>query len=269
MRQARSGRIEFPLCPTSITFSQTASKTSLAHLPAQSADCSDQILTMTEFQSSRILDWLNFNGTLPGSPKPCQWRGYYNNESLQTTSCSQVCGDSELLMEFETWNLVTCGQWSFLMNAWATTPETAGYNFSFADALKPFESVGLEASNISYSNTTQDDYGPIVDTVNTPAAANGIIYADLISTCLQYEYQILESFSSASVEHSVPADCTTGRLFTNVLANSTADVDTLEVLLRPMTSSLKSCLSAMCSPSTLNTDVAGIGVCHYLPTYKI
>ena len=225
---------------------------------------------MKEFQHSWIVDWLNFNGTLPGSPEPCQWRGNYHNELLQTTSCSQVCGVSELLMDTETSNLVTCGQWSFLMNAWATTPETAGYNFGFADALKPFESIGLEASNITYSNVTQGDDGfesPLVDASNTPAAAKGVIYADLISTCLQYEYQLLE-FTCASVERSVPATCTTGQLFTNVLANSTADVDTLEVLLRPMTSSLESCLSAICSPNTLNTDLAGIGVCHYLPTGK-
>lgn len=71
-------------------------------------------------------------------------------------------------------NLVTCGQWSFLMNSWEPV-DSAGSATYLANALGPFASLSLDA-------------------LSENAAADAMVYADLISTCLLDIYKSVKFF---------------------------------------------------------------------------
>lgn len=210
---------------------------------------------MSNLEDSSISDWINFNGTLPGGPKPCQWYGTDDaGGSLVDVNCSQVCNYSVALLSLpQTSNLVTCGQWSFLMNGWATATQADNILPHPADALKPFQAVGLEALDITYNNDTRIG---VQHPALTGASAVGeaVIYADLISSCLLDIYLSAKSYSTEFVAGTVPTACTTGELF------NAGEDSTLEDLLGPMTSALRTCLGGICAPRNLNTDLAGIGV---------
>ena len=215
---------------------------------------------MTEIQESWIGDWINFNGSFTDHPQPCPWNGPAFTGPQEVVSCSTACKRSQLLLDVTTPNLVTCGQWSFLINAWTSTPSSAETDRSFTDALKPFEIVGLDIPNISSATSHISDKSRIPDVDEVPAAAKGLVVADLISTCLTGLYQISQEYGSVSAEGSVPAACTTSQLFTNRYASGGYKVSTVEEVLKPMTSSLGSCVNAICSPVTADLDLAGIGV---------
>lgn len=210
---------------------------------------------MSNLRSSSVSDWVNFNGTLPGGPKPCQWYGLDNTGgSLVDVNCSQVCDYSVALLSLpQTSNLVTCGQWSFLTNGWATTTQADNILPYPADALIPFEAVGLEAAGIPYDHDTRLDVQyPALR--GSSAIGEAVIYADLISSCLLDIYQSAKSYSSEFIAGIVPTACTTGELF------NAGEGSTLKDLLEPMTSALKTCLDGICAPRNLNIDLAGIGV---------
>lgn len=217
---------------------------------------------MTLSQDSSIREWLDFDGNLLNGPKPCQWYGSDGGiaESLVDVDCSRVCNSSELLLLPDTSNLVTCGQWPFLMNGWTTAPSSTYFDFNPAEALKPFVSVGLNATDVSMPPHVGNlDVQPGMEIASATAVGRGILYADLISTCLLGLYQASKAFTATSTADSVPAGCVTSHLFVSELADS--EDNSLRSFLRPMTASLRSCLNAICSFATLSTDLAGIGVC--------
>ena len=215
---------------------------------------------MVDVQTSSIREWLTFNGTLQDGPKPClKYVGTTESPPLIEVSCSQVCNDSRWLFSSinQTSNLVTCGQWSSLMNGWIDGESSSNLALDVTPTLQSFDAVGLNASDTVFiSNPIDETIQPAITT--DTAVGRHTIYADLISTCLLEIYQLSKSTSSIPDPGSVPAACTRSRLFVNQF--SQGQVSTIERLVEPMTSSLTSCLNAICSQGSLNTELVGVGV---------
>ena len=108
---------------------------------------------MANYQNSSISEWLYYNGTIIGSPKSCQVNGKSDTGPLVDVACSAVCNSSRDIMTYTPQNIVTCGQWAWLVLAWNSTSlyngpaiPAAGPS-TFPELLHPFESVGLDAVN--------------------------------------------------------------------------------------------------------------------------
>ena len=173
--------------------------------------------------NSSIHSWLSFDGTTLPTLPTCQ----YNNSVV---SCSQACNDSVSLFSdssSQSNSLVTCGLWTSLVMASTdvaangTLGPTNSTNAS-SDLLTPFQPLNLNAS----------DY------------QNASVYADIISNCLQDIYQNVKQFTFAADDGITLAACTRHELFP----------------VGPGNNSLNDCLQGICSPLTLNPDLAGIGV---------
>lgn len=200
---------------------------------------------MASLWNSSISSWLQLNDT-GLDLLPCQYVNYTGHltyfesggaviESLPdftNASCSQVCNDSASLFAPHTDNLVTCGLWSTLLSAYTVFGPNnsllSNDNNRSTDLLGPFEGVGLGLHVLEYATS----------------------YADIISTCFQLLY-FNAKFFTYSDDGSTVAACTREVLFPlGSNTNSTA----------PAVSALQECLEAICSPITLNPDLAGIGV---------
>ena len=200
---------------------------------------------MSLLSNSSISDWLEFDGTSFDLPS-CQYVNYTGHltyfdagESLidsvpdiTTASCAQVCNDSASLFAPHTNNLVTCGLWSTLLSSYtAFGPNNslvANNNENSTDLFNQFSELGLDLSVLDYATS----------------------YADTISTCFQLLYYNAKFFTYSDDGTTVEA-CTREVLFP---LGSNTNSST------PITSALQTCLSAICSPITLNPDLAGIGV---------
>lgn len=141
-------------------------------------------------------------------------------------SCTGVCNNSTALFAGPTNNLVNCGIWTSLVMGYTESEfnQTLGptENASIYDSLfSPFQSLDLNASN--FQNTS--------------------LYADTISHCFEFLYINVKRFSFAD-DGKTPAACTRPDLFPVTYGNT----------------SLKDCVGEICSPLTLNPDLAGIGV---------
>ena len=141
-------------------------------------------------------------------------------------SCARVCNDSDALFSEQSTNLVTCGIWTNLVLSYTDYyhNDTLGpqKNLTIDDSLfSPFQHLDLNASN--FQNTS--------------------IYADTISNCFEFLYVNVKRFSFAD-DGSIPAACTRSDMFP---VNYT-------------TTSLRDCVRDICSPLTMNPDLAGIGV---------
>ena len=200
---------------------------------------------MAFLSNSSLYDWLHFDGA-DVNLLSCQYVNYTGHlhyfddggaviDSLpviRNESCSQVCKDSASIFAPHTNNLVTCGLWSTFLSAYTV--------FGPDDTLLPnqdvkslalfeqFEEVGLDQQSLKYATA----------------------YADTISTCFQLLYYNAKFFTYADDGTTIAA-CTREVLFPLGSNTNTS---------APVTAALQTCLEAICSPITLNPDLAGVGV---------
>ena len=245
-----------------------------------------------DVQESSLIDWVEFNGSLSDGPKPCQWYLFeyshdlyyhaHSGMSLVELPCSQVCNNTYALMDVTTpSNLVTCGQWSMLVNAWALwnasqtllvhessdpdysdNPPLPTINFSSWDSLlKPFESVGFELLNQDYENSSAPRFKDLYPAsfIGSSAVGAGFVYAELISSCLQTVYMLTVEGTEQFNAGTVPKACTVDQIFTPAFTGHSNETLIIQAL-NSMTYPLKTCLDRLCSSQSLNSDLAGIGV---------
>ena len=183
---------------------------------------------------SAIKPWLDFNGTLP-------FLGPCTDYEERATSCSQVCNDSynifqPLCSTPTNNNLAICGIW-------------------VARLVEYIDYYGL--TSLTFNGSTDINWTSL-----TPSAFNLTSFelvqdtANLISTAFEKMYVDLVGADSQS-SNLVPQACEVQTLFP--YAANVYGLTGLE-LRKTMADSLKSCVSQICSPATLNADLAGIGV---------
>ena len=202
---------------------------------------------MALLSNSSIADWLQFNGTHLGQ-LTCQYVNYTGHldyiegagggavidsqPEIINANCSQVCNDSASLFAPHTNNLATCGLWSTVISAYTAFDSdntlVLNGNKGSSDLLDDFREIGLTPNLVEYATS----------------------YADIISTCFQLLYYNAKFFTYADDGTTIGA-CTREQLFP-LGSNMNTSI--------PITSALETCLNAICSPITLNPDLAGIGV---------
>lgn len=175
--------------------------------------------------NSSLQSWLNFNSN--GNILPILPACKHNDSDI---SCAQVCNDTSWLFSSQanqSSNLLTCGLWTEIAmwhlpldNDNSTLGSITPSNFSTSQ-LAPFQQLGL----------------------NTSDFPNVATYASTISGCFEALYVNVKHYSYAD-DGKTPTACTQQDLFP-VATNA---------------SSLETCLQEICSPLTLNPDLAGIGV---------
>ena len=183
--------------------------------------------------ASSIQAWLDFNGTLPTITR-CQDVEMSHGESPRVieANCTTLCNHTLSLYSPPVDNLVTCGLWTTLIGAYTTIgPENylvPNGNAQSTHLLEQFQELGFNGD------------------VNEQALA----VADSISSRLQLLYSNAKLLTSSN-DGTTPLACTRSTLFP-LGSNSNSTDRTLQAL--------GSCLQAICSPVTLNPDLAGIGV---------
>ena len=171
--------------------------------------------------NSLIQPWLDFSSSQVPKLLPC------TNENLTIVSCAQVCNDSELLFQDQSSNLVTCGIWTTIVGANGANESDNPFDPDLLQLMPTFANFGLVPSLYQYTTS----------------------YADTISDCLEFIYRNVKEWSFSD-NGDTAAACTRNDLFpflTPGPVNST-------------TQALEDCLKSICSPVTLNPDLAGIGV---------
>lgn len=192
-------------------------------------------VAMSWFNSSAssIRPWLDFNGTLP-TIGPCKdvKMGHREAPRFIEADCTTVCNHTLSLYGPLVDNLVTCGLWTTLISAYTTIgPENClvpNSNEQSIHLLDHFRMLGFHGD------------------VHEQALA----VADSISGRLQHLH-FDAKFLTSSNDGTTPVACTRSILFP-LGSNSNSTNHTLQAL--------RSCLQAICSPITLNPDLAGIGV---------
>lgn len=170
--------------------------------------------------NSSIHEWLKFNYTSLPEHFAC-------SDHSTNNSCRQVCDDGLSLFHDQPTNLVTCGMWTRLVIA------TSDYD--------------AKGTPIPNNDTTVQSLYSAFNDVDLRASdlQNVSIYADVISNCFQRIYSSVRRFSFAHDNNAASA-CTSQNLFPSGRLQNW--------------SSLTDCVQAICSPVTLNPDLAGIGV---------
>ena len=183
--------------------------------------------------ASSIQPWLDFNGTLP-TIGPCKDVIMDHREPPRVieANCTTVCNHTLSLYSPLVDNLVTCGLWITLIGAYTTiSPDNClvpNNNNQSTRLLGQFRHLGF----------------------NGDVHKHALAVADSISWRLQrlhFDAKILTS----SNDGMTPVACTRSELFP-LGSNSNSTNHTLQAL--------RSCLQTICSPITLNPDLAGIGV---------
>ena len=176
---------------------------------------------MATVSKSSIQPWLDFSSNQIPTLRPC------TNENLTTVSCAQVCNHSAVLFQDQSSNLVTCGIWTTIVGARGANESQNPFDPDLLQLMQTFANVGLIPSIYQYTAS----------------------YAETISDCLQFIYRNIKEYSFSDNGDTAVA-CTRNDLFQFLNPgpfNST-------------TQALQDCLKSICSPLTLNPDLAGIGV---------
>ena len=188
--------------------------------------------------SSTVQQWLDYNGTLP-TLAPCQLATQgLRDLDWTNASCSRVCNDTTSLfaVQYSTpknQNLATCGIWLTLIAAYTWIP--------FDNLLLPTNySTEVDWNGFAGSSL---DFGAL-------QLAPSSVHA--ISKTFEEIYINLVEFSSSD-DGTVAMACTVQSLFP-LGGNLNSAGPSLYI------QSLHDCLDAICSPVTLNPDLAGIGV---------
>ena len=184
---------------------------------------------MATLWNSSIQPWLYFgsnkNLTLP----------HCTNDSL-IVSCAQVCNDSTVLFQDQPSNLVTCGIWTTIFAASGANESNNPFDPDLLHLMPAFASYGLVPSIYQYTAS----------------------YADTISDCLEFIYLNIKEWSFSD-NGDTAAACTRDDLFPlltpdPVFLTTQAQEDNSTI------QALQDCLKSICSPLTMNPDLAGIGV---------
>lgn len=179
-------------------------------------------MTISTFNpiNSSIHNWLTYDGTALPSLPTCQHDG-------KNTNCTHVCQNSSSLFSAssdQSSNLVTCGLWTkqIIANSMYGNGSLSPTNHdNWSSLISAFEPLGLGTYHYQDAST----------------------YADTISNCFEFIYLNVKQYSYAD-DGKIPAACTRSDLFP---VNSSY-------------TSLNDCLTEICSPLTLDPDLAGIGV---------
>lgn len=193
---------------------------------------------MANYTNSTLTDWLSDRP----SPQlyPCYQHVSGPSFGVEVVSCVQVCNDIALLFDplFQSKNLVNCGRWSALVIS--ASPLEQGPNHtiiindkSIQDEIIAYEAVGLNASDYHLAPES----------------------ADIISTWLAYMYTSVVSFSFLD-DHKVKLECTRAKMFPGMFSTTGYSTGSFE----DGRAALATCLDSLCSPITLNPELAGIGV---------
>ena len=176
---------------------------------------------MATFPNSSIQPWLNFSTFRVPTLRPC------TTMNSTTVSCAQVCNDSALLFQDQPSNLVTCGIWTTLVGASGANESYDPLDPDLLPLMQSFANLGLVPSIYQYTAS----------------------YADTISDCLEFIYRNTKEWSFSD-NGDTAAACTRNDLFP---FSTTGPIHST-------TQALEDCLKSICSPLTLNPDLAGIGV---------
>ena len=144
--------------------------------------------------------------------------------TIALDNCTKVCNSTIELLDVKLPNnLLTCGLWTTLtvLNHYPTL------TVNYAALLGRFDSLGLDASNAAYTYAARDAVSTLMDTL-------------LKKTRVQ-TYQ-----GGSSVEGA----CSEQALF----PSGTLELDT------DLPRFLRTCVNAICAPSSLNPDLGEIGV---------
>ena len=171
--------------------------------------------------SSSIQPWLDFSSTEIPTLLPC------TSANSTTVSCAQVCNDSTVLFQNQSSNLVTCGIWTTIVVASGANESHNPFDPDFLQLKPAFADVGLVPSMYQYTAS----------------------YADTISDCLEFIYHNSKEWSFSDDGNTVAA-CTRNDLFPFLTPGPVTST----------TQALEDCLKSICSPLTMNPDLAGIGV---------
>ena len=192
--------------------------------------------------ASSIHPWLDFNGSLPtiGFCKVVEM-GHREAPRVIEANCSTVCNHTLSLYSPPVDNLVTCGLWTTLISACTTVgPDNClvpNSNEQSIHLLDQFRRLGFNGNTHEHA----------------------LAVADNISWRLQLLH-FNAKFLTFSNNGMTPVACTRSELFP-LGSNSSSTDHTLQAL--------RSCLQAICSPITLNPDLAGIGVSSFpLPYHR-
>lgn len=141
-------------------------------------------------------------------------------------NCSDICSNvTQFFDPYHPENFISCMSWArTCTNAlgWSIIPGYTGWNSSWDILLPPFEAVGL--------SPTED---------STCGAAIEALTAD-VGGCLEDLYGATRW---ATDDSSIPGSCRHNEMFDWFAGGSTQD-----------------CFQDLCSPSTLDPDIGGIGV---------
>ena len=188
---------------------------------------------MASHSNSSLVKWLKFDGTAGNLPTiPSCIALDTRNGSFADVSCAKVCNDSASLFWDQPVNLVNCGLWTSLASASSVLDVNNALvqndNSTSKELLQHFESVNLTQETFQYATS----------------------YASVISNCMEVIYLNVKEFSFSD-NGQVPSACTREQLFPfGSNDNST----------KYSTDALGDCIDLICSPLTLNPDLAGIGV---------
>lgn len=176
---------------------------------------------MATLSNSSIQPWLNFSSTQVPTLHPC------TNENSTMVSCAQVCNDSIALFQDQSSNLVTCGIWTTIVGARGANEGLNPFDPDLLQLMPTFANFGLVPSIYQYT----------------------VSYADTISNCLEFIYHNIKEWSFSDNGDTAEA-CTGNDLFPFLTQGYVSST----------TQALEDCLKSICSPRTLNPDLAGIGV---------
>lgn len=173
--------------------------------------------------NSSIREWFDFDYMTSPTLPGCTING-------TEIGCSHVCNNRTSLFFAQTTNLVTCGIWTSLILA-SSIFDIKGTllekNESIIQHLDPFhKDVNLKAND----------------------SQSVSIYADTISSGFGAIYEIVRTASFAD-DGTIPSACTKGSIFP-------ADIYWRDGYQSPVID----CVQEICSPLTLNPDLAGIGM---------
>ena len=190
---------------------------------------------------SSIQPWLDFDGTNLPHVGGCQLVVAANDTdpaaTLKNASCIEVCSSTTSLQSLFPIrahgavdpNLANCGIWATMAAAYYKTPLQL---LSEADSVNW---AGFADSTLNFS-VSQETRMPMLQ----------------ITEILQSLYMTFHGLW-LSDDSAIPLACITRLLFMTPLEDPT---EAIQVSLR----NLRACLEQMCSPPTLDPDLAGIGV---------
>ena len=213
---------------------------------------------------SSIDGWLNLDLRNFDQVRPCQFVDYasgFSTPHVVNTSCAKVCNDSESLFRPGTSNLLTCGTWATIASVFTDVSSTDSHTVNETFSVGLFD--GFRAVNGSVTSIFDDFQAVGLDSSVLPYTRS---YTDTISECFLETYLGVNAWSVSNDDAIIPAFCRVDSMFpfSAMLKRGGGLRDfsnqTLDSSINSALGALRPCVAALCSPRTLNPDIAGIGV---------